>query len=355
MSTIRRASGRTVPVAVRAAVLAGSVVLALTSCGSDGDPEDGGGGEAAGDESAAPGTVGVAFSLEFSPTGYHAPYALALEKGWFSDAGLDVTMTAGTGSSATITTVAGGQADVGLADLATLVITKDADMPVTAFGVMFAEAPTAVAVHEDAGVEEPADLDGMSIAITTGGLDAQLLPAFLESNGLDGKVEAVNVSSSAKTGAFLAHRVDGFVPVLCGTAVVVEEQEGAPLTTLPFGDYGVDMMGLGLIANDSFMAENPDALRAFLEVSDQAWTYAEEHPDEAVAAMTAQFPEIQEETARGQLDCAFDFVHGDDTQGEPFGTMSPEKWDSMLATLSQYADVEPLASEEYYTSEYEVQ
>lgn len=321
--------------------------LALAACGSGGGS---GGSDSSGAASSQP--VEVRFSFEFTPTGYHAPYALAVEKGWFEEAGLDVSLMPGTGSAATITTIAGGQADIGLADLATLVITKEEGMPVSAFGVMFPEAPTAVAVHEDLGVKEPADLAGMTIAVTTGGLDAQLLPAFLESNGLTGEVEAINVSSSAKTGAFLARQVDGFVPLLCGTGVVVEQQEGAPLTALPFSEYGVDIMGLGFITSDTFMDEHPEALTTFLSVAGHAWEYAQEHPEEAVEAMTSYFPEIEAETAQAQVECAFDFIASADSPTAAFGTMSEEKWDAMLGTLEQYADVEPLSAEEYYTTAY---
>ena len=206
----------------RAVVLASSLALLLASCSGSGGAAGGGddtsSGSASGSATGAAEKTAVRFSLEFTPTGYHAPYALALEKGWFEDANLDVKIIPGTGSSATITTIAGGQADLGLTDLATLVITKSESMPITAIGAMFPKSPTAVAVHADAGVKTPADLAGKTIAVTSGGLDAQLLPAFLESNGLTGKVEAVNVSSSAKTGAFLANKVDGFVPLLCGRA-----------------------------------------------------------------------------------------------------------------------------------------
>ncbi|MCW2700826.1 MAG: sulfonate transporter substrate-binding protein [Blastococcus sp.] len=332
----------TTSVARMATVSVASLVLAACGSGSDTDSS----GAPAGEQ------VEVRFSFEFTPTGYHAPYALAVEKGWFADAGLDVSLMPGTGSAATITTVAGGQADIGLADLATLVITKEEDLPVSAFGVMFPEAPTAVAVHEDLGVEGPADLAGMTIAVTTGGLDAQLLPAFLESNGLTGEVEAINVSSSAKTGAFLARQVDGFVPLLCGTGVVVEQQEGAPLTALPFSEYGVDIMGLGFITSDSFMEEHPETLTTFLKVAGRAWEYAQEHVEEAVEAMTTQFPEIEPETAQAQVECAFDFIASSEDPDAAFGTMSDAKWDAMLGTLEQYADVQPLNPREYYTTQY---
>lgn len=297
--------------------------------------------------------VDVRFSLAFTPSGYEAPYALAQVKGWFEEAGLKVSIAGGPGSSAAITALAGGQLDISVPDLGTLVINKEASMPIEAIGVIFPSTPTAVAVHADSGVEDVSDLAGKTIAVTTGGFDAQLLPAFLESNGLEGQVEAVNVSSSAKTGAFLARQVDGFVPLLCGTGVVVEKQEGAALKAFPFGDYGVHTMGFGVVANTAFTDAHPEATRAFLEVIAEAWAYSAEHPDEAAAAMVEVFPETNAETIQAQLECSLDFVP--DGGSSMFTSMFEDQWQQMVETLQKYAGVDPLPMEDYYTTEFELQ
>ena len=113
-------------------------------------------------------------------------------------------------------------------------------------------------------------------------------------------------------------------------------------------------MGLGVVGNDKFLADHPDAAKAFMQVIDKAWTYAQEHPDEAVEAMTKEFPEVKPDTAKAQLECAFDYISSDDAPDAPFGTMSPDAWDSMISILEKYAGVKPLSADEYYTTDFEV-
>ena len=48
------------------------------------------------------------FILDWSPHGMHAPFFLAAEKGWFKEAGLDVTFQDGRGSASTVNLVGAG-------------------------------------------------------------------------------------------------------------------------------------------------------------------------------------------------------------------------------------------------------
>ena len=71
--------------------------------------------------SSNPGTAGHAnlkFQLNSPGGGYNSGYALALEKGYYSSAGLDVTIEPGNGSATTAQLVAAGKVDVAFADAA---------------------------------------------------------------------------------------------------------------------------------------------------------------------------------------------------------------------------------------------
>ncbi len=60
--------------------------------------------------------------LEWLPYGMHAPFHLATEKGWYKDAGLEVTIDDGNGSGPAVQLVAAGQYDISHANLATMAI-----------------------------------------------------------------------------------------------------------------------------------------------------------------------------------------------------------------------------------------
>src|SRR2546428_12408393 len=55
----------------------------------------------------------VSVGLDFTISGYHAPFFVAQDKGYFSQAGLDVTITRGYGSGDTVKKLASRVIDVG--------------------------------------------------------------------------------------------------------------------------------------------------------------------------------------------------------------------------------------------------
>ena len=61
------------------------------------------------------------FTLDFRINGQTAPFFLALNKGYYKDEGLDVTIDTGAGSVASITRIASGVYQLGLGDISSLV------------------------------------------------------------------------------------------------------------------------------------------------------------------------------------------------------------------------------------------
>src|SRR5262245_62779813 len=70
--------------------------------------------------------------LDFIIGGKHAPWYVALEKGFYAKRGLAPTIQASTGSADTVRTVASGGADFGFADIATMIVAKSRGTPVQA-------------------------------------------------------------------------------------------------------------------------------------------------------------------------------------------------------------------------------
>src|SRR6516225_5303652 len=72
--------------------------------------------------SAARAQINVVVRTDFKFNGYVSPLALAIAKGFYRDAGLNVSIEQGQGSSTTVQTVASGVDTFGLADAATTVL-----------------------------------------------------------------------------------------------------------------------------------------------------------------------------------------------------------------------------------------
>ena len=70
--------------------------------------------------------------MDFIIGGKHAPWYVALEKGFYAKRGLAATIQASTGSADTVRTIGSGGADFGFADVATMIVAKSRGTPVQA-------------------------------------------------------------------------------------------------------------------------------------------------------------------------------------------------------------------------------
>src|SRR5258708_34371661 len=99
-------------------------------------------GPAAQDES-------VTFITDFGFNGRHAYYYVALDRGYYKEAGLDVTIVRGSGSADAIRKVGAGAAQIGFADAGSLVLARANDgLPVRMIAVIYAAPPQAIYTTE---------------------------------------------------------------------------------------------------------------------------------------------------------------------------------------------------------------
>src|SRR3954463_11752116 len=72
----------------------------------------------------------VSFRLNWYPGGFHAPFYLGLERGYYREQGIDLTINPGRGSANTVQVVAAGTDTFGLADSASVMMlaSKGADV-----------------------------------------------------------------------------------------------------------------------------------------------------------------------------------------------------------------------------------
>ena len=105
--------------------------------------------------------------LDWTPWGVHGAFHLAQQKGWYKQAGLDVSLEDGNGSVTTVQIVGGGDSfDVGHAALASVMIAREKGMPVKAVAVFARQSDIGLLVPADAGITGPAQLKGKKVAYT---------------------------------------------------------------------------------------------------------------------------------------------------------------------------------------------
>ena len=105
--------------------------------------------------------------LDFIIGGKHAPWYVALEKGFYAKRGINATIQASTGSADTVRTVGSGGADFGFADIGPMIVAKSRGAPVQA-AAQFGYVGATILWRDEGQIKSIKDLEGKSLAISPG-------------------------------------------------------------------------------------------------------------------------------------------------------------------------------------------
>src|SRR3954451_8561889 len=224
----------------------------------------------------------VTFQLNWVAGGPNAGFAAAVAEGYYRDAGLDVTLVQGNGSGNTAQLVASGRAQLAYADAVAVsqLIAKGAPMKVLA--TVYQSNPNEVSALKKNGIRSVKDLAGKKVGVPSGSSQTTMLPLFLKANGLkESDMTLMNMPPTAMVPALLQGQVDAILGSMDAYQIQLEAQ-GAQLDNYRFADYGVPTVSTSIFANDAFIKDNADVVRKFIAASLKGWSFAMDHPDQAV-------------------------------------------------------------------------
>ncbi|WP_083929473.1 ABC transporter substrate-binding protein [Catelliglobosispora koreensis] len=319
-------------------ILALALVLgSLAACGDTAEPT-------------APGEKkSVTLTLNWVPYGEHAPFYYGLQKGFFSDEGIDLKIQPGGGSGKTIQAVAQSQTDFGWADTPPLLKGIASGMKVKSLGVFLQKGPASIEFLADKGITKPEDLKGKTVGGTPGDAMYATFPAWLKANGMQpSDVRVVNVDAAGKIAALTEGKVDAIMGFFHDQAPTIENTTGKKVSYLLFADHGMNMLGTGLVVNDATLAKDPEMVKAFVRATQKSWAEASKNIDAAADAMVALAEqEPPKNVLVKQLTLAVPLL-----QGSP-GVNTEAKWTETIGLMSQYAELKDAgAPAKYWDSSY---
>lgn len=278
------------------------------------------------------------FNLGWKVEASGAGFLLAQQRGYYRDAGLDVTIDTGNGSAAAISLVAGGAYDAASADLATM-IEFNANNPqagLRAVAIQYDLNPNSVMVRRDGPIRKPADLAGRSLLGQPFNASRKLFPVFARAQGFDpASVKWENVAPDVGDTLFAKGDFDGaayffFTGLLNLKARGVQPEQ---LTVFRYSEYGLKSYGNGLVANPKSIAGAPDALAAFVRATTQGWLDCIADPRAGAAAVKAREPLGVEALELERLRLIVDgSMRTPDTRANGWGAATPAR---LQATIDE--------------------
>lgn len=276
---------------------------------------------------AAKAETDVKFMLDFISLGRHAPWYVALEKGYFKEEGLNVEIMPSKGTADAIRSVVTGISEMGLIDVPSLVAAGRAGADVKIVAGAYVEAPYCVyTLNPGANVTEPAQLEGLKFGSSSASFLPQIWRAFMSMNGLDGsKLEIVNIDAAARVPMLAAGKVDGVDQFLMSAPAIRRAAPGKEPVCLFAADYGLDLYSNSIGVQKDFLDTQPEAVRGFVRAALRGWQYTLSHRDEATEIMVKHAPALDPAIVREEIDLIERIAVNADIKANGLGHILPEK------------------------------
>lgn len=216
-----------------------------------------------------PGTVradGTVCRLAYSAKVQYAPQILALQHGWFKEAGADVkgvNLGMTTGISATEALVSGSADVTVMGDVPGIIALASSHPTVLVCAYGGGEGMHSIVVSEKSGIKTIEELRGKRIGCHFGSSTHGGIHLFLEKHGLAKAVTLVNIPQKNLVEALISGSIDGFAASEPAPSLALKKVKGARLLTTLHG-LG-NSYPLVMVASKSFAEKHPDILKALVD------------------------------------------------------------------------------------------
>lgn len=318
--------------------LTSAALLLLGACSTDSSATD-----------VATESPDITLGLTYIPDVQFAPVYVAEEKGYFEDAGVDVTVRHHGAQEALFGALVDGKEDIVFAGGDEMMQARDAGVDVVNWATLYQTYPVSIIVPSDAGITDVAQLAGKKIGVP--GEYGQTyfgLLALLEDADLTDKVSVVSIGYT-QASALRTGEVDAIAGFINNDAVALEAA-GIDVDVLSTGaDLPLVGVGFGSLAKN--IEPNTNAYEKLLSAVEQGVTYARENPEETLDIVAEYVPSLKEaaqrDVASEVLDKTLDLYEG----GDVFGEQDIQRWSEMSEFLTNIAVTkQPVPAEEAYTT-----
>ena len=240
---------------------------------------------------AAPKLTHVTLQLKWVTQSQFAGYYAAVAKGYYKNAGLDVTLKVGGPDITPEQTVLGGQAQFGLDWLPNLFATREKGGKVVSIAQVFARSGMTELTWKDSGINSVAKMKGKKVGGWCCGNQPELFAA-LTKNGINpaSKSAVTIVNQPFDMNLFLQRKIDAAAAMTYNELAQVLETKNSKTGKLyTLADLNIfkmaspsvatGMLEDNLFATQKYLSDPSHAATttAFLKASFQGWIYCRDH------------------------------------------------------------------------------
>lgn len=204
----------------------------------------------------------IRLPMGYIPSVQYAPFYVAVEKGYFAEAGIEIEFDYSFETDG-VTLVGAEELQFAVASGEQILLARAQGLPVVYVMAWFQDFPIAVISKTSAGIESAADLEGRRIALPgLFGASYIGLRAILNSVGIaeaDVTLDSIGFNQVEALAVDQAEIVIGYI----NNEPVQLRAQGYEINILRVADY-VQLTANGILTNEATIAENPDLVRRLL-------------------------------------------------------------------------------------------
>ncbi|GAB4532534.1 MAG: ABC transporter substrate-binding protein [Anaerolineae bacterium] len=294
----------------------------------------------------------VSLQLQWVTQAQFAGYYVALDKGWYREEGIDLTIYPGGPDLAPVDMVVSGMRDFGIGLLPDLSVAIQQEQPIVGIGQIQQANGLLLIARKSSGIREPKDFVGKRVGIWLGSWEAQF-NALIAQEGIAAD-DFELVSQGWSMDPFLEGDLDVASAMIYNEYHVVLESGMQPdeLNIIDYADYGLDFPGDTLFTSHQMVEDNPDLCARMLRATLRGWQYAIEHPEEAVE-IVLKYDETGVQTREHQISMMNEMSKLVQIPVRPIGYTDRSTVMRMIVTLMHYQVLErPVRPEDVYTNQF---
>jgi len=234
----------------------------------------------------------ISLQLQWFPQAQFAGYFAALDKGYYADEGLEVTILPGAVDIVPATVVAGGKAQFGISWVPRMLAPREAGADLQVIGQVFQRSATTQVAFKSSGISSVADFKGKKIGSWGFGNEFELL-AGMKKAGLNPDTDVTIVPQQFDMNAFIAGDIDAAQAMTYNEYAQVLEAinpatgqlfQASDLNVINWESEGTSMLQDAIFASEAWIAQgnNKDIAIRFLKASFKGWIFCRDNSAECV-------------------------------------------------------------------------
>jgi ABC-type nitrate/sulfonate/bicarbonate transport system substrate-binding protein len=290
--------------------------------------------------------------LDWTPNTNHTGLYVALDKNWFAEEGLEVTIMQPPEDGALVL-LGSGNAEFAVDFQETLgpAIAKDHDaLPIQAVAAIISHNTSGIMSLAQSGIKSPRDLEGKRFASWDTPLVTAVIKNIVENDG--GDFKAVTMIPNFATDPFSALETDvDAIWIYYAWDGIAAEIRGIAIDYLDLGALNpqLDFYTPILVTNTSWALANPEKAKKFLRAVSRGYQFAMEKPTEAAEILLKHAPELD----RALVMRSQEYLKSRyQDHAKPWGAIDPQRWGGFYRWMFERGLLEKDIGEAGFTNEY---